>query len=84
LVSNGYLTPNGSLVPNGFLVPSSYLIDYLVPQGSLVQKNRLYITFPNGSLARRLQRRDSNHPTLVMVNKWNEEDIRKKFRNYEI
>jgi hypothetical protein len=31
-----------------------------------------------------LVRQDSSHPTLVMVNKWDEEDIRKKFRNYEI
>ena len=31
-----------------------------------------------------LTRQDSNHPTLVMVNKWSEEDVRKKFRNYEI
>jgi len=31
-----------------------------------------------------LKRQDSQHPTMVMVNKWGEEDIRKKFRNYEI
>ena len=27
---------------------------------------------------------DSTHPTLIMVNKWSEEDVRRKFRNYEI
>ena len=33
---------------------------------------------------KRLRRQDSKHPTLVMVNKWSEEDVRRKFRNYEI
>lgn len=33
---------------------------------------------------RRLRRQDSKHPTLVMVNKWGEADVRRKFRNYEI
>ena len=31
-----------------------------------------------------LKRQDSCHPTIVMVNKCNQEDLRKKFRNYEI
>ena len=30
----------------------------------------------------RLQRQDSCHPTIVMINR--QEDLRKKFRNYEI
>ena len=31
-----------------------------------------------------LRRQDSCHPTIVMVNKCNQEDLRRKFRNYEI
>ena len=31
-----------------------------------------------------LKRQDSCHPTIVMVNKCNQEDLRRKFRNYEI
>ena len=32
----------------------------------------------------RLRRQDSCHPTIVMVNKCNQEELRRKFRNYEI
>ena len=32
----------------------------------------------------KLVRQDSSHPTIVMVNKCNQEDLRAKFRNYEI
>ena len=32
----------------------------------------------------KLVRQDSSHPTIVMINKCNHEDLRKKFRNYEI
>eukprot|EP00092_Neocalanus_flemingeri_P006666 GFUD01007197.1.p1 GENE.GFUD01007197.1~~GFUD01007197.1.p1 ORF type:complete len:178 (+),score=66.87 GFUD01007197.1:213-746(+) len=32
----------------------------------------------------KLARQDSSHPTIVMINKCNHEDLRKKFRNYEI
>lgn len=31
-----------------------------------------------------LPTKDSTRPTLIMVNKWSEEDVRRKFRNYEI
>ena len=31
-----------------------------------------------------LRRQDSCHPTIVMVNKCNQEELRRKFRNYEI
>ena len=32
----------------------------------------------------RLVRQDSSHPTIVVVNKYHHEDLRAKFRNYEI
>ena len=32
----------------------------------------------------RLRRQDSCHPTIVMVNKCNQVELRRKFRNYEI
>ena len=35
-------------------------------------------------LSAKLARQDSSHPTIVMINKCNHEDLRKKFRNYEI
>ena len=35
-------------------------------------------------LPMKLQNKDSTRPTLIMVNKWSEEDVRRKFRNYEI
>jgi len=31
-----------------------------------------------------LLRQDSCHPTIVMINKQQQQDLRKKFRNYEI
>jgi len=32
----------------------------------------------------KLSRQDSSHPTIVIMNKCNHEELRKKFRNYEI